>query len=93
MSEQIKKRLRCAVYTRKSTDEGLDQDYNSIDAPRDAGHAYIASQRAEGWIPVEDDYDDPAYSGGNMDRPAMKRLLKTFRMTKSMLSSCTKLTD
>lgn len=75
MSSEIKKRLRCAVYTRKSTDEGLDQEYNSIDAQRDAGHAYIASQRAEGWIPVENDYDDPAYSGGNMDRPAMQRLL------------------
>lgn len=48
MSSEIKKRLRCAVYTRKSTDEGLDQEYNSIDAQRDAGHAYIASQRAEG---------------------------------------------
>ncbi len=70
-----KKRLRCAVYTRKSTEEGLDQDYNSIDAQRDAGHAYIASQRAEGWIPVADDYDDPAYSGGNMERPALKRLM------------------
>jgi DNA invertase Pin-like site-specific DNA recombinase len=75
MNSEIKKRLRCAVYTRKSTDEGLDQEYNSIDAQRDAGHAYIASQRAEGWIPVENDYDDPAYSGGNMDRPAMQRLL------------------
>jgi site-specific DNA recombinase len=75
MSDEIKKRLRCAVYTRKSTDEGLDQEYNSIDAQRDAGHAYIASQRAEGWTPVERDYDDPAYSGGNMDRPAMKQLL------------------
>ena len=75
MSETLKRRLRCAVYTRKSTDEGLDQEYNSIDAQRDAGHAYIASQRAEGWIPVADDYDDPAFSGGNMDRPALKRLL------------------
>ncbi len=75
MSEALKRRLRCAVYTRKSTDEGLDQEYNSIDAQRDAGHAYIVSQRAEGWIPVADDYDDPAYSGGNMDRPALKRLL------------------
>ncbi|MCK9532520.1 MAG: recombinase family protein [Gammaproteobacteria bacterium] len=75
MSETIKRRLRCAVYTRKSTEEGLDQEYNSIDAQRDAGHAYIASQRAEGWIPVADDYDDPAYSGGNMDRPAVRRLL------------------
>ena len=69
------KRLRCAVYTRKSSDEGLDQDYNSIDAQHDAGHAYIASQRAEGWIPVADDYDDPAFSGGNMERPGLKRLM------------------
>jgi len=75
MSEAMTRRLRCAVYTRVSTDEGLDQEYNSIDAQRDAGHAYIASQRAEGWIPVADDYDDPAYSGGNMERPALKRLL------------------
>jgi site-specific DNA recombinase len=75
MSEVLKRRMRCAVYTRKSTDEGLDQEYNSIDAQRDAGHAYIASQRAEGWIPVADDYDDPAFSGGNMDRPALRRLL------------------
>ncbi len=62
-------------YTRKSTDEGLDQEYNSIDAQRDAGHAYIASQRAEGWIPVADDYDDPAFSGGNMERPALRRMM------------------
>lgn len=75
MSENIKRRMRCAVYTRKSTDEGLDQEYNSIDAQRDAGHAYIASQRNEGWVAVSDDYDDPAYSGGNMERPALKRLL------------------
>ena len=75
MSEVLKRRMRCAVYTRKSTDEGLDQEYNSIDAQRDAGHAYIASQRAEGWISVADDYDDPAFSGGNMERPALKRLI------------------
>ena len=75
MSENIKRRMRCAVYTRKSTEEGLDQEYNSIDAQRDASHAYIASQRNEGWIPVSDDYDDPAYSGGNMERPALQRLL------------------
>ncbi len=75
MSEAMPRRQRCAVYTRVSTDEGLDQEYNSIDAQRDAGHAYITSQRAEGWIPVADDYDDPAYSGGNMGRPALKRLL------------------
>ncbi|HRF73939.1 MAG TPA: recombinase family protein, partial [Accumulibacter sp.] len=72
MSEVLKRRVRCAVYTRKSTDEGMDQEYNSIDAQRDAGHAYIASQRAEGWIPVVDDYDDPAFSGGHMERPALR---------------------
>jgi site-specific DNA recombinase len=75
MSEILKRRQRCAVYTRKSSEEGLDQEYNSIDAQRDAGHAYIASQRAEGWIAVADDYDDPAFSGGNMERPGLKRLM------------------
>lgn len=71
----IKKRMRCAVYCRVSSDERLDQEYNSIDAQRDAGHAYVASQRAEGWIPVADDYDDPGFSGGNTERPAFKRLM------------------
>ncbi|MCW7540665.1 recombinase family protein [Aquabacterium sp. A7-Y] len=66
---------RCAVYTRKSTDEGLEQDYNSLEAQRDAGLAYIASQRHEGWVAVEDGYDDGGYSGGNLDRPSLKRLL------------------
>jgi len=75
MSDGLKRRIRCAVYTRKSSEEGLDQEYNSIDAQRDAGHAYVASQRAEGWIPVADDYDDPAFSGGNMERPGLKRLM------------------
>ena len=70
-----KSRKRCAVYCRVSSDERLDQEFNSIDAQKEAGHAYIASQRAEGWIPVADDYDDPGYSGGNTDRPALKRLL------------------
>ena len=75
MTEALKRRMRCAVYTRKSSEEGLDQEYNSIDAQRDAGHAYVASQRAEGWIAVADDYDDPAFSGGNMERPGLKRLM------------------
>ena len=82
MSEQVQKCIRCAVYTRKSTEEGLDQDYNSIDAQKDAGHAYIASQRNEGWIAVADDYDDPAYSGGNIERPALQRLLKDIEDNK-----------
>ena len=75
MSETIKRRQRCAVYTRKSTEEGLEQEYNSIDAQRDAGHAYIASQRAEGWIAVSDDYDDGGFSGGSMERPGLQRLM------------------
>ena len=82
MNQPIKRRMRCAVYTRKSSEEGLDQEYNSIDAQRDAGHAYIASQRAEGWIAVADDYDDPAFSGGNMERPGLKRLLKDIQAGK-----------
>ncbi len=70
-----KARKRCAVYCRVSSDERLDQEFNSIDAQKEAGHAYIASQRAEGWIAVADDYDDPGFSGGNTERPALKRLL------------------
>ena len=68
-------RKRCAVYTRKSTDEGLDQDYNSLEAQRDAGLAYVASQRHEGWTVVPDGYDDGGYSGGNMERPGLRGLM------------------
>jgi site-specific DNA recombinase len=66
---------RCAVYCRVSSDERLDQSFNSIDAQKESGHAYIKSQRQEGWIAVADDYDDGGFSGGNMERPALKRLL------------------
>ncbi|WP_247422780.1 recombinase family protein [Ralstonia pseudosolanacearum] len=66
---------RCAVYCRVSSDERLDQSFNSIDAQKEAGHAFIKSQSHEGWIAVGDDYDDPGFSGGNMDRPALKRLM------------------
>lgn len=68
-------RLRCAVYTRVSTDEGMGQLYTSIDAQRDAGESYIASRRAEGWVPVGELYDDAGYSGGTLDRPALQRLI------------------
>ena len=68
-------RKRCAIYTRKSTDEGLDQEYNSLEAQRDAGLAFVLSQRSEGWTAVHDGYDDGGYSGGNLDRPALKRLM------------------
>jgi len=67
--------IRCAIYTRKSTDEGLEQEFNSLDAQREAGEAYIASQKSEGWVCLPDRYDDGGFTGGNMDRPAMKRLL------------------
>ena len=69
------KKLRCAVYTRKSTDEGLDKEFNTLDAQRDACEAYVASQRAEGWVLVRDRYDDGGFSGGTRERPALRRLL------------------
>lgn len=69
------KEIRCAIYTRKSTTEGLDQDFNTLDAQRESGSAYIASQRHEGWTEVETRYDDGGFTGGNMDRPSLKQLL------------------
>ena len=68
--------LRCAIYTRKSTEHGLDQEFNSLDAQREACEAYIKSQASQGWKLLPQHYDDPAYSGGNLDRPALKRLLR-----------------
>src|SRR5262249_26664302 len=67
--------VRCAVYTRKSTTEGLDREFSSLDAQREAAQAYIASQRHEGWICLPDCYDDGGFTGGNLDRPALTRLL------------------
>lgn len=73
-------KVRCAIYTRKSTDEGLDyQEFNSLDAQREACLAYITSQKAEGWIPVDNRYDDPAFSGGTLNRPALQRLLTDIK--------------
>jgi len=71
----VRRKLRCAAYTRKSSEEGLELEFNSLDAQRESCAAYIASQRAERWIPVADDYDDGGVSGGTLDRPALKRLL------------------
>lgn len=71
----IKRKRRCAVYTRKSTEEGLEQEFNSLDAQREACEAYVASQKAEGWLLVGDRYDDGGFSGGTLERPALKRLL------------------
>ena len=72
MNKPDKKLFRCAVYTRKSTDEGLDKEFNSLDAQRESAEAYIASQRAEGWVLVPDRYDDGGVSGGTLDRPALR---------------------
>ena len=78
MSNQptARRNLRCAIYTRKSTEHGLDQEFNSLDAQREACEAYIKSQASQGWTALPQHYDDPAYSGGNLDRPALKKLLR-----------------
>jgi site-specific DNA recombinase len=75
MTDLQKKSIRCAIYTRKSSEEGLEQPFNSLDAQREACAAFIASQRHEGWRPIPALYDDGGYSGGDMDRPALKRML------------------
>jgi len=74
-NSQIKP-VRCAIYTRKSTEHGLEQEFNSLHAQREACEAYIKSQAALGWKALSEHFDDPAYSGGNLDRPALKRLLE-----------------
>lgn len=68
-------KICCAIYSRKSTDEGLEQEFSSLNAQREACAAYIVSQRHEGWIALPDIYDDGGYSGGNMERPGLKALL------------------
>jgi site-specific DNA recombinase len=70
------KTVRCAIYTRKSSEEGLDQEFNSLDAQQEAAQAYIASQQHAGWSLVPDRYDDGGYTGGNIDRPALTQLLR-----------------
>ena len=80
--QKIIRPIRCAVYTRKSTEEGLDSDFNSLDAQREAGEAYVASQRNEGWVLLPDRYDDGGFSGGSLERPALQRLLKDIEAGK-----------
>ncbi len=70
------RRLRCAVYTRKSSEEGLDMEFNSLDAQRESCEAYVASQRAEGWVCMRERYDDGGFSGGSLERPGLKALLE-----------------
>ena len=71
----MNQRIRCAIYTRKSTDEGLEQTFNSLDAQREACEAYIKSQQHEGWQAIASHYDDGNYSGGHMERPALKQIM------------------
>ena len=68
-------RIRCAIYTRKSSEEGLEQSFNSLDAQREACEAFVKSQQHEGWQTIATHYDDGGFSGGNMDRPALKQLM------------------
>jgi site-specific DNA recombinase len=76
------KPVRCAIYTRVSTDQGLDQEFNSLDAQYDASQAYIRSQAHAGWTLIRAQYDDGGFSGGNTDRPALQRLLEDVRTAK-----------
>src|ERR1017187_438726 len=75
MTDQIPRALRCAIYTRKSTDEGLEQDFNSLHAQRESAEAYVLSQRQAGWVVLPENYDDGGFSGASMDRPTLRNLL------------------
>src|SRR5687767_5550238 len=70
-----RQKLRCAIYTRKSSEEGLEQSFNSLHAQREACEAYVLSQLGEGWTALAETYDDGGFSGGSMDRPGLVRLL------------------
>ena len=78
--------IRCAIYTRKSSEEGLEQSFNSLDARREACQAYILSQKQEGWRALDFNYDDGGYSGGSMERPGLKRLLADIEAKRSTRS-------
>ena len=82
--------IRCAIYTRKSSDEGLEQEFNSLDAQREACEAYIVSQRHAGWIALGDMYDDGGLSGGTTERPALQRLLSDIKAGKVQIMSSTR---
>ncbi len=90
--------VRCAIYTRKSTEEGLEQEFNSLDAQRESAEAYIKRQQHEGWICLPDRYEDGGFTGRNMERPALRRLMagridcvvvyKVDRLSRSLLGTC-----
>jgi len=91
MATQQPKRVRCVIYTRKSVEQGLEQEFNSLDAQRAACEAYIASRRMDGWELIPDHYDDGGFSGGNMKRPAFQRLLEDVRAGKIDMIVCYKI--
>jgi hypothetical protein len=84
----VTRKLRCAVYTRKSSEEGLDMEFNSLDAQREACEAYITSQRGEGWVQVADRYDDGGVSGGTLDRLPLNACWRTLKLVGSTSSLC-----
>src|SRR5580700_10205658 len=79
MTQQPRKTLRCAIYTRVSTEHGLEQEFNSLDNQREAAEAYVKSQAHEGWTALASSYDDGGFSGGNLERPGLQRLLGDIR--------------
>jgi DNA invertase Pin-like site-specific DNA recombinase len=79
---EAKPKVRCAIYSRKSSEEGLEQSFNSLDAQREACTAYIDSQRHESWLALDDRYDDGGYSGGTLERPALQRLIRDIEAGK-----------
>ena len=79
METKQKKRTYCAIYTRKSTTEGLDQDFTTLDAQREAAENYIASQKSEGWVPLQEQYNDGGFTGANIERPALQKLLADIK--------------
>jgi DNA invertase Pin-like site-specific DNA recombinase len=82
MARKPARHLRCAVYTRKSSEEGLEQDFNSLDAQSEACEAYVTSQAGEGWHLIRNRYDDGGLSGGTLERPALQRLLADIEARK-----------
>jgi DNA invertase Pin-like site-specific DNA recombinase len=88
---EIKRKVRCAVYTRKSSEEGLELAFNSLNAQREACAAYIDSQRHEGWLALDDRYDDGGYSGGTLERPALQRLIRDIEAGKVDTVVCYKI--
>ncbi len=82
MRSEAKPRIRCAIYTRKSSEEGLEQSFNSLDAQREACRAFISSQKHEGWRVLNTLYDDGGYSGATVDRPALRRLIEDVQARK-----------